>query len=161
MTDEHGTSRDVFLKMYQEHCTQGRHHETQRSTVISAVMAVSAAVIGIITFDMTVAAPADLPLALFLVVLGVFGAGFSMKHYERFNLHMERARRHRDELDALLQGQPLRRMKEEADMAHRQDFPRMYKWRLHYWWLTLNLFVALVGVALLVIAIWFPISVPP
>lgn len=161
MSDEDAPSRDVLWKMYQEHCTQGRHHETQRSTVISAVMAVSAAVIGIVTFDKTIAAPADLPLAFLLVVLGLFGAGFAMKHYERFNLHMERARRHRDALDALLPGQPLRRLKQEADLANKTEFPRMHKWRLHYWWLTLNLIVALVGVALLVIAIWFPIKVAP
>jgi hypothetical protein len=103
--------------MYQEHCTQDRHHETQRSTVISAVTAVSAAVIGIITFDKTITAPVDLPLAFLLVVLSAFGAGFAMKHYERFNLHMQRTRHHRDALDALLPGQPLSRLKRHADSA--------------------------------------------
>jgi hypothetical protein len=34
MRDENAPSRDVLWKMYQEHCTQGRHHETQRSAVI-------------------------------------------------------------------------------------------------------------------------------
>jgi len=161
MADETAPSRDVLWKMYQEHCTQGRHHETQRSTVISAVMAVSAAVIGIITFDKTIAAPADLPLAFLLVVLGAFGAGFAMKHYERFSLHMERARRHRDALDDRLPEQLLRQLKQQADSAHESKFPRMHKWRLHYWWLTLNLIVALVGVALLVVAVWFPIKAAP
>ena len=157
MSDDDKIAADVFWKMYLEHCTQGRHHETQRSTVNSAIVAVAAAVVGIVTFDKTIAAPTDLPLALLLVALGAFGAGFSMKHYERFNLHMERARRHRDALDALLKGQPLRRLKNEADLTHNGKFPRLHKWRLHYWWLALNLIVAIVGVALSVIAMWFPI----
>ena len=32
MTDNDTPSLDVLWKMYQEHCTQGRHHETQGST---------------------------------------------------------------------------------------------------------------------------------
>lgn len=118
MSDDNAASRDVLWKMYQEHCTQGRHHESQRSTVISAVMAISAAVIGLVTFDKSIAGAADVPLAFLLIVLGAFGGGFAMKHYERFSLHMERARRHRDALDALLPGQPLRQLKQQADSAH-------------------------------------------
>jgi hypothetical protein len=119
-------------------------------------MAVSAAIIGIVTFDKSIATPADLPLTLLLVALGAFGAGFSMKHYERFSLHMERARRHRDALDELLPGRPLQRLKKEADSAQKKNFPCMHRWRLHYWWLTLNLVVAIISVVLSVIAIWFP-----
>lgn len=159
MDDKDAPSRDVLWKMYQEHCTQGRHHETQRSTVISAVIAIAAALIGIITFDRAIAAPADLPPAFLLVVLGIFGAAFTMKHYERFSLHMERARRYRDALDLLLPGQPLLRCKKDADLAHEQEFPHMHKWRLHYWWLALNLAIALVGFFLLVIAQWHPVVV--
>jgi hypothetical protein len=161
MSDDNAASRDVLWKMYQEHCTQGRHHESQRSTVISAVMAISAAVIGLVTFDKSIAGAADVPLAFLLIVLGAFGGGFAMKHYERFSLHMERARRHRDALDALLPGQPLRQLKQQADSAHNSQFPHLHKWRLHYWWLTLNLILAVVGVVLLVVAVWFPVrSVP-
>lgn len=155
MSDESSPSRDVLWKMYQEHCTQGRHHEIQRSTVISSVIAVAAAVLGLVTFDKGITR-VDLPLTLFLVVLGVFGAGFSMKHYERFSLHMERARRYRDALDALLPGQPLKRFKKEADSAHEQKFPRLHKLRLHYWWISLNLIVAGIGLTLSAVAIWWP-----
>jgi len=157
MSDENAPLRDVLWKMYQEHCTQGRHHETQRSTVVSAIIAVSAATIGIITFDRSIAAPIDVPLSVILIVLGLFGAGFSMKHYERFSLHMERARRHRDALDALLPGQPLATLKADADRAHALKFSRLEKRRLHHWWSILNLAVAFIGACLLVIAVWFPV----
>ncbi len=157
VNEEISRSCDVLWKMYQEHCTQGRHHEVQRATVVSAIMAISAALIGIVTFDKSISATTDLPLTLMLVGFGAFGAGFSMKHYERFNLHMERARRHRDALDALLPGQPLRQLKLEADLAQGRKFPRLHKWRLHYWWLALNLFVAVLGIALSVMAVWVPV----
>lgn len=161
MIDDDAAVRDVLWKMYQEHCTQGRHHEVQRSAVISAVIAVCAALIGIITFDKTIAAPTDVPLAFLLIVLGAFGAGFSMKHYERFCLHMKRARAHRDALDSLLANRPLRRLKREADHRQEEEFPRLSKWRLHYWWLALNVVVALVGVVLLAISLWWPIPPAP
>jgi hypothetical protein len=84
---------------------------------VSAVVAISAAVIGVVTFDKAIAAPADLPLTLFLVVLGAFGAGFSSKHYERFELHMERARQYRDALDSLLPGSPLNELKRKPTIS--------------------------------------------
>jgi hypothetical protein len=43
----------------------------------------------------------DVPLTLTLVAIGLFRAGFSAKHYERFKLHMARAKAHRDARVAL------------------------------------------------------------
>ena len=160
MTDEDKASIDILWKMYAEHCTQGRHHETQRSTVIGIVLAVSAAIIGVITFDKQIAGRGDWPLSLLVIALGIFGAGFCMKHYERFSLHMQRARYHRDALDALLPGMPLRRLKSEADERHSTEFPVVQKWRLHRWWVVLNLFVVTLGGGLFVISVWFPIVTP-
>src|SRR5205823_6558463 len=62
--EDNSALRDVLWKMYHEHCTQGRHHETQRSSVASALIAISGGVIGLITFDKAVTAT-DLPLAVF------------------------------------------------------------------------------------------------
>jgi len=106
MGDENAALRDVLWKMYQENCTQGRHHESQRSTVAAVFLAIAGAAIGLITFDKGIL-PSDLPLTIFLFFLGCFGAVFSAKQYERFSFHMERARRDRAALDALLPGSPL------------------------------------------------------
>ena len=74
---------------------------------------------------------------------------------------MSRALQRKRALVAGMTCQPLRQLKQQADSAHESKFPRMHKWRLHYWWLTLNVIVAFVGVVLLVVAIWFPIRVTP
>lgn len=82
-----------------------RHNETQRSAVSGAIIAISAAVVGFITrHELT---QADLPLTLFLMFLGMFGAAFCAKHYERFSLHMEIIRESQAYLDPLLPGEPL------------------------------------------------------
>lgn len=158
--DEIKLSADVFWKLYSEHCVQGRHHESQRSTVIGVTLAVAAAITGIATFDKGLGGLADGAMSIFLIFLGIFGAGFSLKHYERFNLHMQRARHYRDALDKLLPDQPIGRLKSEADKKHEKEFPRMCKWRLYRWWVGLNLAISLLGVALLVIAIWLPVTAP-
>jgi len=159
MAEDNAALRDVLWKMYQEHCTQGRHHETQRSTVAGALIAIAGAVIGLVTFDKTVS-PTDLPLTAFLFVLGAFGAVFSAKHYERFCLHMERARRHRDELDGLLPSSPLKRLKKEADAKHNAEFPRLKDLRLNRFWTWLYVLIAMLGLALSVVALFFPWKAP-
>jgi hypothetical protein len=115
--EEHKVLIDVLWKMYSEHCVQGRYHETQRSTAVGIILAVSAAMIGIITIDKQIAGHGDWPLSLLIMALGLFVAGFSLKHYERFKRHMERASCHRDALDALLLGMPLKVFKDKADEA--------------------------------------------
>lgn len=123
------------------------------------MIALSGGVIGLITFDRAVTAT-DLPLALFLLVLGAFGEVFSAKHYQRFSLHMERARRHRYALDALLPGVSLKRLKKEADESHSRDFPHLEGVRLHRFWLWLYVLLAVLGGGLSIVAIWFPWRAP-
>ncbi|SCX87653.1 hypothetical protein [Nitrosospira sp. Nsp13] len=146
---------DVLWKMYQEHCVQGRHHETQRSTVASTLIAIAGVAIGFITYDGNLSYQ-DLPLTLFLLLLGAFGAIFSAKQYERFSLHMTRARKHRDALDALLPQSPLKRLKTTADSEHNIAFPKLKTLRLHQFWLWLYLLIAVLGVLLSFIAIANP-----
>jgi hypothetical protein len=89
---------ELLWRFYQEHCVWERHQESQRSTATNLVLVVAAAILSIITIsksiDMT-----DLPLTIFLVVLGVFGAILSMKHYERFARHQTLAGAYRVALD--------------------------------------------------------------
>lgn len=158
MSDETGL-RDACWKLYAEHCTHVRHHESQRSTVAASILAIASAIIGLVTFDKKIVI-SDVPLTVLLVLLGCFGALFSAKQYERASLHTERARRYRDAVDAILEGRPLKKLKQEADAAHGQDFPRLEKLRLNKFWVALYLLLAAIGVALSVIAIWCPYSAP-
>lgn len=157
MSDASTTLHDVLWKMCEENYTQVRHHENQRSAVVSAILAVAVAAIGLITFDRSIAGPTDIPLALLLIVVGIFGAVFSMKHYERLRLHAERARRYRNALDRLLPGRPIKELKIEADLAIAADLPWLNGLQLHYWWLALNLAIAAIGGVLLYVAAFAPI----
>ena len=77
---------EILWKLYEDNRNYARFHELQRSTATNLILAVSAGLIGLVTFDKNINL-LDLPSVLFLDVLGIFGAIFSAKHYERARLH--------------------------------------------------------------------------
>ena len=77
---------EILWKLYEDNRNYARFHELQRSTATNLILAVSAGLIGLVTFDKNINL-LDLPSVLFLDVLGNFGAIFSAKHYERARLH--------------------------------------------------------------------------
>jgi hypothetical protein len=157
MADNDANLREALWKMFEWETAQFRHHENERSAVASAVTGISAAMVAIVTFDDSIAAPADIPTALLLVALGVFGAIFSMKQYERSQFHYQRLQNVRGELESLLSDCPLQQLRDAAETNHKAKFPVLWGLRLHDLWLALHLVVSVVGVFLLVVAWWFPV----
>lgn len=154
MTDE-AALRDALWKLYLEHCTHVRHHETQRSLVASSILAIATAIIGLVTFDKNIIIT-DLPMTILLIFLGLFGAVFSAKQYERASMHTERARHYRDAVDETLAGQPLKKLKQDADIKHSKGFKHLEKLRLNKFWLTLYTLIVTIGCALSIISAFFP-----
>jgi hypothetical protein len=142
---------ELLWGMYQENTTQGRHHEVQRQTVTNIVIAIAGAVITLVGLDKAVSL-ADLPLGLFLTLVGMWGALFSAKYYERFDLHMERARRYRKALDECVPEAQLEELKQEADEAHNSEWPRLHRVRLFWCWIGTHLIVAAIGLIVVVLS---------
>lgn len=159
-TSEHAEAKDDLWKLYSENVAQARHHEAQRSTVVGLILAISTGILGVIALDKGIKPPIDTALALLLVLLGLFGATFSFKHYERFRLHMRRARGYREALDSTLAGRPLRAIKKAADEEIAAAFPVFSRLRLHHWWVALNLMISTVGLSLTFISVFAPIQEP-
>jgi TctA family transporter len=86
MTDE----LEVLLQFHQCQLELIVHQEGQRTSATNLIMIVTAGVTGLATFDGALNV-ADLPLTLLLIILGIFGAVFSLKHYERFRWHLQHA----------------------------------------------------------------------
>lgn len=139
---------DFLWGMYQEHTTQGRHHETQRANVTNFIIVV---VGGSLAFIANKGVNRDQwVIAAFIVLIGLFGALFSAKQYERFRFHMVAAGTYRRALEALLKNNPgvLRRA---AEKEHESSFvPFFVKLRLYYFWIALHLLIALLGIVLLI-----------
>ncbi len=139
--------RDVLWGMYQEHCTQGRHHEDQRATVTNLVIALAVAMIGLLSYK-------DLsrtmwPLAVMVLLLGLFGALFSLKHYERFRFHMKCAGEYRDALEVLLPASKLAEHRMNAKTEHGTKYGAVAAIHLFIFWMLLNLAITTLGTVLL------------
>lgn len=153
--NDHQQLRETLWKLYQEHLTQFRHYENQRATVTASILAVGIALIGLITFDKIIG-KFDLPMTLLLTFLGVFGAFFSAKQYEKAALNMDRARECRTAIDATFVNAPLERIRQAAIQKHQTRFPMVKKLKVHKFWISLYILLALIGFILSVIAVLRP-----
>jgi hypothetical protein len=157
------TEPEEFLwRMYAENTTQGRHHEVQRSNVTGFMLLIGTALIGIMTFDREIAGLGDAAIAAFLMGVGLFGAAFTLKHYERYRLHMTRAKAYRNQLDEMLPGRPLVACKRIADEEHAKTWTRLRTLHTTYWWAALHMLLFLIGAALMVVTLFHdPSSATP
>jgi len=142
---------DFLWGMYQEHTTQGRHHETQRASVTNFIIIVSG---GILAFIANKGVTRDQwVLAAFLIIIGLFGALFSAKQYERFRFHMVAAGKYREALETLLKSN-FGTIRAEAKNDHEKKYSKLLvKLRLYYFWIFLHLLITALGLILLLLTI--------
>jgi hypothetical protein len=138
---------EFLWRMFDEHMTQSRQQESLRSSVTTMLITLSAVVVGFITFDKELSR-SDLPASFLLSALGVFGALFAAKHYERFMFHIARARAYRDEIERLFADTDWTALREQADAKHRAEFPRLVDMRQHRFWVIFHCLIAFVGAIL-------------
>jgi hypothetical protein len=138
---------NILLDLYNEHCDWERHHENQRSSVTSILIAVAAGILGVVTFDGHINIT-DVPLTSFLIILGCFGALFSAKQYNNFTQHQERANKIREALDAITPDARILKLRNTADEKSKRKSPVISRMRLHHFWNILHILIALIGAIL-------------
>ena len=138
---------DILWGMYQEHTNQGRHHEVQRASMTNINIVVAGGVLAFIAQGGI--ARDEWLLASFLIILGLFGALFSAKQYERSRFHTRSAGKHREELEKLSQTD-LSSIRDDAKKEQKTKFPKLEPLRLHWLWIIVHLLIAGLGLVLLV-----------
>jgi hypothetical protein len=151
--------QEVLWRFHNSHVATAQHYESQRSAVTTMLLAISTALVGLITFDDKVNA-ADVYATLFLIALGCFGALFALKHHERYRAHIERAKEYRDALDRTFDDAPILSTKIGADARHSHNFGLLRRLKGAYWWATLNFLIAALGLILLMKALQENSSLP-
>lgn len=153
MTEERKILKDILFALYSENVNQCRHHESQRATVTSSIIAIDTIIIGLITFDKVINYT-DIPLSVLLIILGIFGATFTLKHYERYSLCVERLRQYRKELDEQFAGNEISRLRNIADEIHKKRFPHLVKYTHHKFWIFLHIIIIAIALTLTAIAVF-------
>jgi hypothetical protein len=169
---------DMLLELYKEQRDLGIHHENQRSTVSNLILTVATVLIALISIDNHLT-KSDLPVALTLTFLGIFGALFTLKNYERFSFHRHRSRLIRKAIDAALKWGELNNDEDhriryeiratlgldmknsdqllieaivnKANDQYKGKNRFLYKIDLHNFWVGLHLVISVVGLAIIII----------
>jgi len=150
--------KDVLLAFNREHYARLQHYETQRTAASNLLVIIAAAILAFVTFDKALTI-ADLPLTILLLFIGMFGAAFCVKYYERASRQMQLIRFTRRKIDALvLDSKLLDNLRDDADAAHALEFPRFHAekpslrhaawWKIYRLWIAFHLFIALLGLIL-------------
>lgn len=139
---------EVLLNMFNEHCIHGRQHETQRSTVTSILLSISAALVALVALDDSIN-KSDIPVGVFLIGIGIFGAIFCAKLYERFRLHMAHVKIYREKLEKLDPELKINELHWEAENNHTR-IAGLDIIPLNKLWVFLNLFIACIGFLIVV-----------
>ncbi|SRR5216684_2397231 len=140
---------DILWNLYAENCVQGRHHEAQRSTVTNWILVISGGLLGFLAQSTTNSGPIHVwMVGIFMLLMGMFGAFFTSKQSERFDLHMARARNYRFELQNKLPTQDavdILGLKKKADQENRKDHPFMSELKLRWFFIGIHCGVAAIG----------------
>ena len=144
---------ETTLAFWKEHREQLRQSETQRSISTNFLLVVTAGLSALIVQQKFSAAV--IPLAVFIALLGVYGALLVAKYYERATYHLSQARALTSiltSLGALGSDAPLDLQRSE----HYREFPILRRLRLHHLWVSLHLFVAVYGTTLFILCVTLP-----
>jgi hypothetical protein len=140
---------DILLKLNEDEWSLIRHYEDQRATVTNFVLAMASLAIGFLVQKGL--ALDTLPVAILLIVLGVYGAITVAKLYERTQYAAALAKSYMIRLSELYPSIGLEEFKNKVDVKHRSKFPITARLHMHHLWGTLHIVIALVGVVLTIV----------
>lgn len=152
---------EVILALAIEHMNELRHVEEHRQWIINLIVVVAsgAAAIGSsVGFSGT-----SIPISILVVSLGLFGIFATLKLYERQLWYQNRLKMLIERLDNSQEGLDLLKLYAAHEVQHKQR-TRSSSWdeamrikfssvRMHVLWVTFNLFICLLGVAMLIISL--------
>ena len=143
---------DILIKFCEEEWTQGRQSENQRATMTNFSIIIAVAIFGLIV-QMDFGTKA-LPLAIILVLVGTYGALVSIKLYERWQLHMRRARDWRKRIDELHPNAQLLQLRKAAWNDHKAKHHWLVRLHLNWLWVAIHSLIVSFGVVCAIIIIF-------
>lgn len=154
MDDNKKLNLDFYLKMYQEQLTQIRHYETQRSTIVTAIIAISGAIIGLITHDNKIE-DSDKYLTYSLIFIGCWGTSFLFRHSKRLKKQKDIAYKYRQVLHKLIQ------IPESTNAHENDEFENPELMSMRYWWIGVSIAIIIIGCVIGVQIMRSPKSISP
>ena len=123
-----------------------RQHETQRERMTNLIIVIGAGSLALATTR--VEGISLSLLGLVLIVLGLYGAVFSLKHYERNRRHVAMLKAIGKKRLELYPQTELDKIRRQAKTLHSASFWLVERLPVHYLWIGLPLMVSILGVVL-------------
>jgi Na+(H+)/acetate symporter ActP len=145
INEDEKVTLDVYWKMYSEHASQARQHETLRGTVSSIIVAVIAALLGLSKNGQNTHF-----VGWAIVVLALVGALLSIKHYERNRLHARILGAFGEAMNCILgkHNIALSTINQKARERHKKDYRLLSAISLYMLWLCIFLALMMAGLFL-------------
>ncbi|HCE72925.1 MAG TPA: hypothetical protein DET67_17855 [Ruegeria sp.] len=128
---------ELLWRLYEEDRTFSKHHEQQRTATSGLLVTISAALIAFTAIDQKLEG-ADVLAGALLIILGLFGAIFTHKQYERSRLHLNRSYAYFDAMNKAIEGVDLEALRRKASEKNEADFPISSKYKLSTLWIILH-----------------------
>lgn len=144
-----GAYMQLLWGFYVENLNSSRRHEDLREKMTGFVITFALGLLGLLSLKEsgnTLVPPVYLTSPL--IVLGLFGALISRKHYERNRMHGYKARAYREELEKLYPGIDIDTQLKTAKKEHKSKYKLTSRTHLNWLWTVLHLIVAFLGVVL-------------
>ncbi|MGB3495946.1 MAG: hypothetical protein WBA57_24670 [Elainellaceae cyanobacterium] len=153
---------EILLAILVEHMNELRHVEEHRQWIINLIVVVASgatAIVSTIGFS-----SASIPISILVISLGLFGVFVTLKLYERQLWYQKRLNLLIEKLDESQEGLELEQLYKKHELQHKR-YVKRDSWdasvrikfssiRMHILWVIFNLFVCLLGIAMLLISIF-------
>lgn len=140
---------EVLLFFCGQYWEEIRHTEKQRATLTNLIILIASVVLGLI--GQKGLSRDFIAGAILLIILGLYGAITTQKFYERYRFLQARLYGWYDHIDKSHPDAQFLKLRDEADVRHKKEFPRLEQLHVHHLWLTLHIAIAISGIVLLVV----------
>lgn len=146
-------SVNILWNLFRERTDHARQHANQRATVTNYFLAIASALLAFAADDGLQLS--DLPITIFMIVIGVYGGLFSKKHYLENRRHSYYAKKYKERISQYLEADGIdlvdieRQALEDFLLNHKQ-FKRGV---LNRYWKGINTIIWVLGVVLTLIIV--------
>ena len=142
---------ELIWRVYADNRADARHHETQRSTVTSVLLAIASGILTVAGVQWRAGARPHWSLGVLLVLVGAVGVLFARSLYERCWWHVRRGEECLQWLAHTVPDAALIATLARADEKHQRQFPGASEAPLARLWYGPHLAVMLLGLLLVVL----------
>lgn len=141
---------DVLLMFCGQTKEESRHIEKQRATLTNLIIVIASAALGLIVRQ-GLTERSNIPLAVLLMWLGLFGTAATIKFYERYKFLQTRLDHWYIRIEELRPNAQYLQTRRTADEEHQRSRPWIFKLHVHWLWLALHGLIALFGGSILAV----------